>query len=96
MIIETARLVVDPVRADEYEAAALAASEFIVSTDGYLGHEFFRSEAEPGVYLLVVRWRSKADHVAGFRGSEAYERWRDLLHPFYDPVPDVDYWEPIT
>ena len=95
MIAETARPTVDPHRVGEYEAAIGRALPIILSQEGCLGATFRRSEAEPGVYLLVVEWRSKADHVEGFRRSSAYEEWRRLLHPFYDSVPDVECWEPV-
>ena len=26
----------------------------------------------------------------GFRGSDAYQEWKKLLHHFYDPFPTVD------
>lgn len=95
MILEVAHLRVDPTQTEAYEAAIAEAGPLIASADGYLGHEFLRSDDEPGRYLLVVRWRSRADHVDGFRGSEAYEQWRRLLHPFYDPIPEVSYFEPL-
>lgn len=35
------------------------------------------------------------DHTVGFRGSEQYQRWRALLHHFYDPFPTVEHFEPV-
>jgi len=96
VIVETARLAVDPDRVGDYEAAIALALPIIRAQEGCLAATFMRSDVEPGVYLLVVEWRAKADHVEGFRGSAAYEEWRHLLHPFYDSVPDVEYWEPLT
>lgn len=95
MILEVAHLRIDPGQAAEFEAATVEAGRFIASSDGYLSHEFLRSDEEPGGYLLLVRWRSLADHTEGFRGSEAYLRWSELLHPFYDPVPTVNYFVPF-
>jgi heme-degrading monooxygenase HmoA len=43
-------------------------------------------------YLLLAEWRTVADHRDGFRRSDRYERWRALLHRFYDPVPGVSYF----
>jgi hypothetical protein len=34
------------------------------------------------------------DHTEGFRKSEAYQEWKALLHPFYDPMPMVEYYQP--
>ena len=32
------------------------------------------------------------DHTVGFRGSADYQRWRELLHHFYDPFPVVEHF----
>jgi hypothetical protein len=40
-------------------------------------------------------WDRLEDHTEGFRGSEDYQRWRDLLHHFYDPAPTVEHYEPV-
>ena len=34
--------------------------------------------------------RSKA-HTVGFRGSAEYQRWKALLHRFYDPFQTVKH-----
>ncbi|MFI7965362.1 antibiotic biosynthesis monooxygenase, partial [Acinetobacter baumannii] len=26
----------------------------------------------------------------------AYQEWKTLLHPFYDPMPTVEYYQPCT
>ena len=48
-----------------------------------------------GHYLLLVRWESVAAHEEGFRKSPQYQRWRALLHHFYDPFPTVLHYERI-
>ena len=46
-------------------------------------------------YVLLVQWQRLEDHTEGFRGSPEYERWRELLHHFYDPFPTVEHYEPL-
>jgi heme-degrading monooxygenase HmoA len=48
----------------------------------------------PSVYLLIVKWRTLADHTEGFRGSSEYQQWKALLHHFYDPFPVVEHFTP--
>jgi heme-degrading monooxygenase HmoA len=43
-------------------------------------------------YLLLVWWDSLESHTKGFRLSPDYERWRALLHHFYDPFPAVEHY----
>lgn len=34
-------------------------------------------------------------HTTGFRDSPEYQRWRTLLHHFYDPFPVVEHFEAV-
>lgn len=84
-----------PVRAGS-EAAFVAALEqarpLVAASPGFLGMQV-RPPADQGRdWLLLIHWRAIEDHRDGFRRSERYERWRALLHPFYDPVPGVRYF----
>ncbi len=42
----------------------------------------------------MISWDEIEHHTEGFRKSEAYQEWKALLHPFYDPMPTVEYYEP--
>ena len=95
MILEAAMLQIRPGRESAFEAAFGAASPIIAGIDGYLGHELQRCVDTPGRYLLLVRWRSLEDHTVGFRESPSYQRWRELLHHFYDPFPGVEHFEAV-
>jgi len=44
-----------------------------------------------GTHLLLAKWRRLEDHIEGFRGSPQYQKWRRLLHHFYDPLPTVEH-----
>ncbi|MBL8279893.1 MAG: antibiotic biosynthesis monooxygenase [Pelomonas sp.] len=93
MILEIAQLQVAPDRSAAFEAAFAEAQPIIASMPGYLGHELQRCLERPGHYVLLVRWASVEAHEVGFRQSEGYQRWRQLLHHFYDPFPTVLHYE---
>ncbi len=92
MILEVA--VLDLVRgsAEGFEAAFAEAEEIIEGMPGYVSHELRRCVEKTDRYLLLVRWQRLEDHTEGFRGSPEYARWRELLHRFYDPFPDVEHY----
>lgn len=50
------------------------------------------SSGDPDRYLLLVWWTSVESHTEGFRRSPDYQRWRELLHSFYDPFPTVEHY----
>lgn len=91
-VIEHALL---PVRAGmeaEFEAAVAQARPLIATSPGFLSLEIRRPVETGSPYLLLVQWRSVEDHRDGFRRSDRYDEWRTLLHPFYDPIPEVSYF----
>ncbi len=93
MIIEHALLQVRPGEEAAFEVAMAKARPLIAASPGFQGIEVRPAAERPGLYLLLVRWDSIADHRDGFRKSDRYEQWRALLHSFYDPMPSVDYFE---
>jgi len=95
MILEVAVLNLKPGTSAAYEAAFAQAAPLIASMPGYVSHELQRCLEAPDRYVLLVRWQTLEDHTMGFRGSEAYQEWRRLLHHFYDPFPTVEHFELI-
>jgi heme-degrading monooxygenase HmoA len=96
MILEAALLQVRPGKSTAFEAAFREAQTIISSMPGYRSHELQRCLEREGQYLLLVRWDSVAAHEEGFRKSPQYERWRQLLHHFYDPFPSVYHYEVVA
>ena len=95
-VIEHALLHVRAGRESEFEAAVADARPLIEASAGFISLEICRPTATGQAYLLLVKWRSVADHRDGFRQSDRYQQWRTLLHHFYDPMPEVSYFgEPL-
>lgn len=92
MVLEVAILDVIPNRTAAFEEAFAEAQSIIASMPGYRRHELQRCIEVENRYLLLVWWRDLASHTAGFRGSPEYQRWKELLHPFYDPFPTVEHY----
>ena len=95
MIIEHALL---PVRAGQdaaFERAFAEAKDIIAAMPGFGGLTLSRCLERSATYLLLVEWDRLEDHSVGFRGSPEYQRWRALLHDFYDPFPDVEHYATV-
>jgi heme-degrading monooxygenase HmoA len=96
MILEIAQLQVRAGQAADFEAAFAQAQAIISAMPGYLGHELQKCLERADHYMLLVRWRTVADHEVGFRQSAGYQAWRQLLHHFYDPFPTVLHYENVA
>jgi heme-degrading monooxygenase HmoA len=98
MILEVAQL---PVKAGEesaFETAFAQAAKIISAQPGYFSHELVRgADANNGSqYVLLVRWESVAAHQDGFRNSADYQKWRELLHTFYEPGVAVAHFATVA
>jgi len=95
MITELAILNVRTGESVQFEEAFGKAKSIISKAPGFDHLELRRCLEDPNRYVLLVGWDRLEDHTEGFRNSEAYERWRGLLHHFYDPFPVVEHYEPL-
>ena len=95
VITEHALLPVIPGREDDFERAFAEARAIIMSMPGCRSLSLSRSIESPSNYLLLVEWEHLDDHTIGFRQSEEYQRWRTLLHHFYDPFPLVEHYQAV-
>ncbi|MBZ5643719.1 MAG: antibiotic biosynthesis monooxygenase [Acidobacteriia bacterium] len=96
MILEIATLTVRPGQEADFQKAMGKARPLIEASPGFGGMNLRRCLETPNRYLLSVSWNALEDHTVGFRQSERYREWRELLHHFYDPFPVVEHFgEPI-
>ena len=84
MILELAILDVRPAETTEFEVAFKEAKAIISAMPGFDHLQLQRCIEDPNRYVLLVRWDRLEDHTEGFRNSPDYQRWRALLHHFYD------------
>ena len=95
MVLEVAALSIRAGQSSAFEAAFAEAQPIIAASPGYQRHELRRCLEAADRYLLLVWWDSLESHTKGFRRSPDYGRWRELLHHFYDPFPEVEHYTRI-
>ncbi|WP_369409144.1 antibiotic biosynthesis monooxygenase family protein [Deinococcus arboris] len=95
-MLEVALLDIRPGLTTEFEAAFAEAQTIISSMPGYLRHTLQRCLGADHHYVLLVWWESLEAHTVCFRGSPDYQRWRTLLHHFYDPFPTVEHFVDVA
>ena len=92
MIVEHAILNVKKGQAAKFEAALAKARPLIEATEGFQKMEVRPCVETKDRYLLLVWWSTVEAHTVGFRGSDRYTIWRELLHGFYEPFPTVQHY----
>ena len=91
-VLEVAILNVRPGEEPAFERAMRDARPLIAATPGFLKLELRRCIETANRYLLLVTWEKLEDHTIGFRQSDRYAQWKQLLHHFYDPFPLVEHY----
>ena len=92
MVLELAILDVIQGREAEFERAFVEAKGIIAAMPGFVSLELQKCLERSNRYALLVRWSRLEDHTVGFRQSAEYQRWKQLLHHFYDPFPVVEHY----
>ena len=95
MITEIALLNIKQGESKTFESAFQKAQLIISSMNGYISHELLVCIEQSDKYLLTVNWKTLEDHVTGFRNSDEYKAWKQLLHHFYEPFPTVEHYQKI-
>jgi len=95
MILEVASLDVTKGKELEFERAFNNAQKIICSMPGYVSHQLQKSIENKSRYILLVKWETLEHHTIGFRESNEYKEWKNLLHHFYDPFPIVEHYQTV-
>lgn len=94
-VLEHVVLNVRPGEAAAFEDTFCKAKLIIAASPGFISLELQRCIETENRYLLLVQWERLEDHMEGFRESPGFEKWRSLLHHFYDPAPTVEHYQLI-
>jgi heme-degrading monooxygenase HmoA len=93
MVLEVATLKVKEGLTEEFEESFARATFIIASMKGYLTHQLKKCIEIETQYILLVYWETLEDHVDGFRKSSEYQYWKELLHHYYEPIPEVLHYK---
>lgn len=96
MVVEHALISVTPGREAEFEAEFPRARVVIEQADGFRWAELHRFVERPSAFLLLVGWDSLEAHNDGFRGSDLFRQWREVIGPFFDGPPTVEHVTAVT
>ena len=95
MIFEQAELHIKPNLEKDFLTAFNKAKFIITSMKGFINIDLLKCIEKENTYLLLVKWETLIDHEIGFRKSDQYQEWKQLLHHFYEPFPKVYHYESV-
>ena len=92
MVLERAHIAIEPGSERDFEAAVERAEHVFAQAAGFRSLRLLRGIELPSSYLLLIEWDSLEDHVQGFRESELFVRWRELVGPYFAEAPEVAHY----
>jgi len=96
MVLEIADIAVLPGTEDDFGAAVRDGIRFASDTPGFRSAQLKRSVETPSRFVLLIEWDNLEAHTVGFRESENFTRWREIVGPFFDGPPRVEHFDDIT
>jgi heme-degrading monooxygenase HmoA len=95
MVLEIADFAVQPGTEDDFAAAVRQGLRYVSDTPGFRTARLTRGAESPSRFVLLIEWDSIEAHTVGFRQSENYERWRELISPYFDGAPHVEHFDDV-
>jgi len=94
MILERVEIDLVPGTEQQFETALGRARAVLEEAAGFRSLRIARGVETPSRYLLIIMWDTLADHMVGFRESDLFVRWRDLIGPYFAAPPRVEHFAP--
>jgi heme-degrading monooxygenase HmoA len=89
MVLEIAEFAIASGREEDFTAAFQQAIPLVAATEGFREARLTQGVESPSTFVLLVEWDSVEAHTRGFRESERFARWRELIGPFFAAEPRV-------
>jgi heme-degrading monooxygenase HmoA len=96
MVLEIADFAVLPGTEDDFAAAVREGVRYVSDTPGFRNARLTRSVETPTRFVLLIEWDSIEAHTVGFRQSENFGRWRELISPHFDGAPRVEHFDDVA
>lgn len=91
--VEIIRYTISSENRAAFETAYAEAGKLLQQSSYCLGYKLIRGVEEPNKYILVIHWTSLNDHLQGFRKSELFPPFFNLVKPFYNNIEEMKHYE---
>jgi quinol monooxygenase YgiN len=97
MVLEVAHVDVLPGHQRAFEdALRIAVSTVLPQATGFIDFTPYGWGIErPSTFLFTIQWQTLADHLVGFRDSDLFTEWRELIGPHFAATPVVEHFQTL-
>jgi len=95
MVLEIAFVEVLPEQHQAFETAvARAVQEVLRQAKGFIDFQLHKGIEQSNTYTFHINWETLEDHTIGFRESDLFVKWREIIGGFFAKPPIVEHWNP--
>jgi heme-degrading monooxygenase HmoA len=91
MVLEIAEFSVTPGQEDDFAAAYHSAVPLLRCTPGFLSARMTQGIETTNRFVLLIEWDTLESHTVGFRESDLFVQWRQIIGPFFTADPRVQH-----
>ncbi len=89
---EIIRYKIPPAQAADFVQAYRQAESLLQASPHCNGYELIQSRKEPENFLLTIWWDSPEGHLQGFRSSELFPKFLQLVRPFVPMIQEMEHY----
>jgi heme-degrading monooxygenase HmoA len=95
VVVEVAVFEITPGEEDAFVAAYHRVRGEVAGTPGCLSVRLTRGVESPSRFVLLAEWESVDAHLAGFRATDRFTRWRAAIGPYFAAPPQVEHYTDV-
>ncbi|WP_212003532.1 antibiotic biosynthesis monooxygenase [Chitinophaga sp. HK235] len=76
-----------------FETAYAEAGKYLQASPYCLSYQVLHGNEEPQHYIVVIHWTSQTDHLQGFRKSQQFPPFFNLVKPFYNNIEEMKHYD---
>ena len=89
---EIIRYTIPSEKHSEFEKAYATAAGYLKQSAYCLNYQILHGDEEPNNYMVIITWKSKEDHLNGFRNSEEFRSFFNLVRPYYNNIQEMKHY----
>ena len=90
--VEIIRYNIPQEKAQSFEKTYSNAARYLQSSPYCVGYNILKGEDEPNHYIVTIYWSSKEDHLNGFRKSDQFGSFFNLVKPFFNAIEEMKHY----
>ena len=75
-----------------FESAYRQAESVLQASPNCQGYELIRSDKDSQNYLLTIFWDSSDGHLEGFRKSDLFPKFLELIRPYIPMIQEMEHY----